>query len=72
MACVVFSNVAMISWSSVAYAGKKFGGFKVLAGSYGVRGTEPPRTPEKFRKFAKNFLRKLQKMHYFCIFFEKN
>ena len=30
-----------------------------------------PRTPENFRKFAKNFLRKLQKIHYFRLFFKE-
>ena len=29
------------------------------------------RTPENFRKCAKNFLRKLPKMHYFSLFFKK-
>ena len=48
---------------TVAYAGKNFGGFKVMAGLVGG--------PGNFRKFAKKFLRKLQKMHYFSIFFKK-
>ena len=50
---------------------KSFGGFKVMAGIVGGLGAESPRTPENFRKFAKDFLRKLQKMHYFSLFFKK-
>ena len=54
-------------WSeSVAYAGKNFGGLKVMAGLVGG-----PRTPENFRKFAKKFHKKIAKMHYFSIFFNK-
>ena len=36
-----------------------------------VRGAmaQPPRSQENFRKFSKNFLKKLRKMYYFSIFF---
>ena len=51
-----------IRLASVAYAGKNFGGgFKVLAGLVGGPGGGAPRTPENFRKFAKNFLKKIAK-----------
>ena len=50
---------------SVAYAGKKFREeFKVIAGLVGGPGADLPptlRTPENFRKFAKEFLRKIAK-----------
>ena len=41
--------------TSVTYAGKKVGGFKVMAGLVGGPVDEAPRTPENFRKFAKRF-----------------
>ena len=54
---------------SVAYAGKNFGGVQGR-GSGLVRGPGggAPRTPENFRKFAKNSRRKLQKLLYFRLF----
>ena len=61
----------ILTWKAVAYAGKNLGGFKVMAGLVGGPGGEAPRTPENFRKFEKNVLRKLQKMKYFSIFFKK-
>ena len=51
----------------MAYAGKNFGGFKVMAGLIGGPGGGATRTLENFRKFAKNSLRKLQRMQYFCL-----
>ena len=55
----------------MAYAGKNFGGFKVMAGLVGGPGGGAPRKPENFRKFAKKFLKKIAKMNYFSIFFQK-
>ena len=43
--------------------------FRELA-AWGILGRSP-RTPENFRKFSKNSLWKLLKMHYFRIFFKK-
>ena len=57
---------------SVAYAGKKFGGFKVMTGLVGGPGAELPGRWRIFENVQKNFLRKLQKVHYFSIFFKKN
>ena len=37
----------------------------------GMSGGGAPRTPDNFRKFSNIFLRKLIKLHYFNIFFEK-
>ena len=46
--------------NAVAYAGKNFGwGFKVLAGLVAGPGGGASRTPENFRKFAKNLLKKI-------------
>ena len=51
---------------------KKRRGFKVMAGLVGgPGGGGAPRTPKNFRKFAKIFLEKIAKMHYFRIFFKK-
>ena len=52
---------------------KKFrgGGFKVMAGLVGGTGGGAPRTPENFRKFAKKFLKKIAKIHYFSKFFKR-
>ena len=48
------------------------GGGNTLGGQpRGGSGGGAPRTPENFRKFSKNFFRKLFKMHYFSIFFKK-
>ena len=47
------------------------GEFKVLAGIVGGPGGGAPWTPENFQKFSKIFLKKIAKMHYFGIFFEK-
>ena len=47
------------------------GVFKVLAGLVGGPGAEPPEAGEFSKICNKIFLRKLQKMHYFSIFFEK-
>ena len=56
----------------MAYAGKNFGGgFKVLAGLVGGPGAEPPGRQRIFENLQKNFLKKIAKMHYFSIFFEK-
>ena len=49
---------------------EKFWGFKGMAGLVGGAGANP-RMPENFRKFRKNFVRKLQKLHYFSLFFKK-
>ena len=49
----------------MAYAGKKFGGFKVMAGFVGGSVCGAPRKPEKFRKFAKKFLKKIAKNELF-------
>ena len=35
------------------------------------RGLSSPRVQENFRKFAKNFVRKLQKLHYFNLIVQK-
>ena len=51
---------------------KKFGGFKGMACLVGDPGGGAPRTPENFRKFAKKFLKKIAKRHYFMLFFKKN
>ena len=40
-------------------AQEKISGFKGMAGLEAGTGSEAPRTPEKLRKFGKNFLRKL-------------
>ena len=58
---------------AVAYAGKNSGGFKVMAGLVGGTGAEPPPPGRQriFENLQKNFVRKLQKMHYFSIFYKK-
>ena len=53
---------------AVAYAGKNFVGFKVLAGLVGGPGREgggAARTPENFRKFAKKLLKKIENWEFF-------
>ena len=64
-------NLQMILLGLSGVNRKKFRGFKVMAGLVGGPGGGHPQTPENFRKISKNFLRKLQKMHYFSIFFQK-
>ena len=51
----------VISLSTVAYAGKNLGGFKVMAGIVGFPGAG---------EFSKTFLKKIGKMH-FSLFFKK-
>ena len=46
------------------------GGFKVMVGLVRVQG-QSTQTPENFRKFGKNFVIKLQKLHYFSLLFKK-
>ena len=54
---------------AVAYAGKKFGGVQGRGSALvGGPGGGAPRTPENFRKFAKNSRRKLKKILYFRLF----
>ena len=49
------------------------GGSRLWPEGYGRSHPPHPRTPENLRKFSnKNFLRKLQKMHYLSIFFKRN
>ena len=73
---IPFSLFEWLSWpTSNAYGGlrrKKFRGVQGR-GSGPVRGpgSGAPRTPENFRKFAKNSRRKLQKMLYFRLFWKK-
>ena len=57
----------------MAYAGKNFGGLKVMAGLVGGPGIRaPPPDAGKFSKnLQKNFKGKWQKMNYFSIFFKK-
>ena len=58
-------------WNIASCSGvrrKKFRGVQDYGWSRRDRG-ESPRTPENFRKFGKNFVRKLQKLHYFSILF---
>ena len=57
--------------NSVAYAGKNFGGFKVMAGLVWGPRAEPPGRRRIFENLQKEFLRKLPKMHYFSIFFKR-
>ena len=69
---VIFDSIQRLQPTDPCNRGvrrKKFrgGGFQ----GYGQLRGEPPRMPENLRKFAKNFLRKLQKMHYFSLFFKK-
>ena len=57
---------------SAAPPGFRFGGGDILGGrpSRGSGGAEPPDAGE-FSKICKRFLKKMQKIHYFGIFFEK-
>ena len=50
---------------------EKISGVQVMAGLVGGPGGGAPRTPENFRKFAKNSLRKLQKCSIIA-YFSKN
>ena len=47
------------------------GGFKVMAGLIGGPGAKRPGRRRIFEKLQKDFLRKLQKMHYFSISFKE-
>ena len=53
---------------------KNFGGrgFKIMAGLGGGQAGGAPRTPKNVRKVAKIFLKKIEKMLYFSLFFNKN
>ena len=51
---------------------KKFRGFKVMAGLVGGPGAESPRRRRIVENLQKYFLRKLQKVHYFGLFFKGN
>ena len=64
-----FSNMQI---KSLAPAGFWFGETLYGVGLYGGQGAEPP--PGHWRIFGnlqKDFVRKLQKLHYFSIFFKK-
>ena len=50
---------------------KNFRGFQGYGRPRRGCGGGAPLTPENFRKFAINFLKKIAKMHYFSIFFKK-
>ena len=50
---------------------EKFSGVQVYGRFRRGSGGGASRTPEKFRKFAKKFLKKIAKMHYFSIIFKK-
>ena len=62
MLCITYSGVRR----------KKFRGVQGYGRPRRGSGGEPPRTPENFRKFAKIFLKKIAKMHYFSLSFKKN
>ena len=57
-------NIEYVEIMPVAYAAKIFRGFKVMAGLVGGR--------RMFENLQKYLLRKLQKMHYFGLFFKEN
>ena len=42
-----------------------------MAGLVGGPGGGAPRPPENVRKFAKDFLKKISRIHYFSLFFKK-
>ena len=50
---------------------KNSGGAQVYGWPRRGSGGGAPRTPENLRKFANTFLKKIEKMHYFSIFFKK-
>ena len=50
---------------------EKFLGFKVTAGLVGGPGDEAPGRQRIFKNLQNHFLRKLQKMHYFSLFFKE-
>ena len=56
----------------MAYAGKNFGGFKVMAGFVGGPAGGAPGTPENFRKFAKKFRKKIATNALFEHILQKN
>ena len=56
----------------MAYAGKNFGGFKVMAGLVrGGGGAEPPDAGE-FSKICKKILKKIAKKYIIFAYFAKN
>ena len=57
---------------TVEYTGKNFRGVQCYGlPRRGSGGGREPRTPENFRKFAKQFLKKIAKMYYFRLLFKE-
>ena len=61
----------LVTYSSQWRTQEKISGVQGYGRPRRGSGGAAPRTPENFRKFAKKFLRKLQKMNYFSIFFKE-